>query len=87
MTTPTNPIERLDVPKVVVEAQVHLQGALAHPVTEAAPLKERHDWFASVFRDLATAHPEACSSCADYPEWSAAMDARIATERTRGGAS
>ncbi|MFK0179017.1 hypothetical protein ACIQVR_23980 [Streptomyces xanthochromogenes] len=87
MATPTNPIERLDVPELVVEAQVHLSGLLAHPVPEAAPLKERHDWFASVFRDLAVIHPEACSTVADYPDWFAAMDARIATERTRGGAS
>ncbi|WP_331445810.1 hypothetical protein [Streptomyces xanthochromogenes] len=40
-----------------------------------------------IFATLAVAHPEACSTCADYPDWSAAMDARIATERTRGGAS
>ncbi|MBD0743493.1 hypothetical protein [Streptomyces sp. CBMA152] len=69
MTPPTNPIARLDAPLVVVEAEAHLLGLLAHPVAESAPLKERHDWFASVFRDLATAHPEACSCDADYPDW------------------
>lgn len=77
-----------DVPLAFVElaAQrlVDEQRMAAGRAAEAHHLIDQAD---HAFELLAVVHPEACSTAADYPEWSALMDARIATERTRGGAS
>lgn len=81
-----------DVPVARLEADVKALVARqrAHEVLEAALAKATGESDRIVYAgDLfLIAHPEACSCAADYPDWSAAMDARIATEqRTRGGAS
>lgn len=57
------PIERLDVPLPVVEAQARtLSGSLA---------EQRHtlDTADGLFAQLATDHGDCCSTDATYPDW------------------
>jgi len=67
-TVPPRPADA-DVTLTVVEAAAHLSWLQAHPVPADAPLKDRHDWMAAAFRDLAACHPEACATAADYPDF------------------
>jgi hypothetical protein len=66
---PPNPIERLDVPAAVVEQQVAadvLRRARAATHSPSDALAYSLDLFL-------LAHPEACSTDADYPEWAAGL--------------
>lgn len=89
MATPTNPIERLDVPVSRLDADMKALVARQRlAVGRAAEAHHLIDPTDAAFALLAVEHPEACTTAATYPDWSAALDARIATEqRTRGGAS
>lgn len=80
----TNPIERLDVPREVVEEEAKrlaacsvLREALARPQDESDRIAYSQDLY------LVT-HPEVCSTADDYPGWSAWLADRIEqTEKTR----
>jgi hypothetical protein len=76
MTTTPRPISDLDVSALAVEAGAHLIDLQAHPVPPGATVKERHDWYAAAFRDLAACNPDACDHEADYAEWAAALAAQ-----------
>ncbi|MEU1071838.1 MULTISPECIES: hypothetical protein [unclassified Streptomyces] len=97
MTTPTNPVPRsiadLDPPLAALDRDLWLLAVrrrgtwLAEHPAEA---EQEHavDQVDKSWADLAATHPEACSTPASYPEWSAALAARIADdERARGGAA
>jgi hypothetical protein len=79
-----------DVPLARLEADVKALVARQR-LADGRAAEARHQFVngtESVFARLAADHPEACSTASTYPEWSAALAARIATEqRTRGGAS
>ncbi|MDR3083420.1 MAG: hypothetical protein LBV60_21300 [Streptomyces sp.] len=79
-----------DVPLARLEADV--KALVARQRLAAGRTAEAQHQFDTaadrIFTGLAIAHPEACSTPATYPEWSAALAVRIANEqRTRGGAS
>jgi hypothetical protein len=88
MTTPTNPIERLDVPSAEVEAQCQV---MRDAFKASHSPSDRIAYAADLFL---IEHPEACTpSTAAEPAWAAWVAAQIAKsdstriERTRGGAS
>ncbi|RCH70537.1 hypothetical protein DT019_03335 [Streptomyces sp. SDr-06] len=73
MTTPTNPIERLDVPLARLDADVkalvarqRARQVLETALTKTASESDRIAYAGDLFL---IAHPEACSTDADYPNW------------------
>lgn len=61
MTAPIKPIAALDVPAVVVEADVRLQSLLAAPPAGHTPIPQPADWYEDVFDLLACTHPDTCT--------------------------
>ncbi len=58
-----NPIERLDAPLAVVEAEAVLLAG------RAAEQRHQLDAIDGAFARMASEHPEACSRPDDYPNW------------------
>ncbi|MEV5939893.1 hypothetical protein [Streptomyces sp. NPDC051994] len=93
MTTPTNPIERLDVPTSRLTADV--KALLARQRLAVGRAAEAHhliDPLDHDFERLAVEHPEACTTDASYPGWADCLAELVAKseatrKRTPGGAS
>lgn len=72
MTTPTNPIERLDVPQMVVEAQCQvMRDAFKASHSPSDQIAYAADLFL-------IEHPEACTTDATYPGWAERLAEQIA---------
>lgn len=90
MATPTNPIERLDVPVAEVEAQAALRAQEAVLEAALAAAGDESDRIAYAGDLFLVAHPEACTSDATYPGWAERLAEQIAksdSTRKPGGAS